>query len=50
MLLVFVSIRSPVVETLVEAILENTLLNLVQESEAGEFDITAPHYLVAQQT
>lgn len=38
------------VETLVEAILENTLLNLVQESEEGQFDITAPHYLVAQQT
>ena len=37
-------------QCLLEGILENTLLNIVRESEAGEFGITAPLYLVADHT
>ena len=40
--------RFPEVTTLIEGILENTILNIVRESDAGEFNITAPLYLVAQ--
>ena len=38
----------PEVTTLLEGILENTVLNIIRESDAGEFNITAPLYLVAQ--
>lgn len=36
------------VELLIESVLETTLLEIVGESAVGQFDITAPHFLVTQ--
>jgi hypothetical protein len=42
--------RSPEVECMIESILESTVLDIMRESEEREFNITAPHFLVAPQT
>ena len=39
---------SPEFESLVEAVLENTLLNVLKEASAGELRLTAPIYTIAK--